>query len=513
MKNKILLFTSFIFLLSIISCSDKNDDKEDIKYLSLSKNELPFSAEGETQTFSIKSNTEWKIIIEENDWITISPLSGKGNMNISVKASENTIETLRSISLSVKTAERSETVKINQEAAPPVIPDPEGYHYPLLTITTENGKPITSKEDYINASITIESRNEKGEIIEKLLEVTTEIRGRGNSTWGMEKKPYRLKLSKSSEILGMPKNKHWVLLANYSDKTLMRNELAFEISRRMGFIYTPRMEYVDVVLNGDFIGNYMIGEHIRIDKDRVNIAEMGPSDTNTSGGYLLEIDERKGEPVWFETKEAKMVFCVSRPEDIPANQKEYIREYIQNIENIIYGKDGINTVSELPKYVDMKSFIDYLLLNELSKNVDGNLRLSTFVYKDRDNDKLYFGPVWDYDIAFGNVNYDNCQYTTGWHARAIAPWYQQFFKHPEFAKMVADRWIELRSDKLSNLYPFIDELADRMEVSQYKNFKRWPILDKAVWPNPIVTGSYQGEVNYLKDWLTRRINWMDQTLK
>ncbi|MDR1715528.1 MAG: CotH kinase family protein [Prevotella sp.] len=513
MKNKILYFTISLFLLSIISCSDKNDEKEDIKYLSLSKNELPFSRQGGAQTFSIKSNTEWKIIAEENDWITISPLSGKGNMNITVNASENTDETVRLISLSIKTAGRSETVKITQEAAPPVIPDPEGYHYPLLTINTENGNPITSKEDYINATITLQSRDEKGETIETLLEVKTEIRGRGNSTWGMDKKPYRLKLDKSSEILGMPKNKHWVLLANYSDKTLMRNELAFEISRHMGFAYTPRMEYVDVVLNGDFIGNYMIGEHIRIDKDRVNIAEMGPSDTNISGGYLLEIDERKGEPVWFETEEAKMVFCVNRPEDIPDNQKEYIRDYIQKIENIIYGKNDINTISELPKYLDMKSFIDYLLLSELSKNVDGNLRLSTFVYKDRDNDKLYFGPVWDYDIAFGNVNYEDCEITTGWYARIKAAWYQEFFKHPEFAKMVADRWIELRSDKLSNLYPFIDELADRMEVSQYKNFKRWPILNEAVWPNPIVTGSYQGEVNYLKDWLTKRINWMDQELK
>lgn len=369
MKNKILYFTISLFLLSIISCSDKNDEKEDIKYLSLSKNELPFSRQGGAQTFSIKSNTEWKIIAEENDWITISPLSGKGNMNITVNASENTDETVRLISLSIKTAERSETVKITQEAAPPVIPDPEGYHYPLLTINTENGNPITSKEDYINATITLQSRDEKGETIETLLEVKTEIRGRGNSTWGMDKKPYRLKLDKSSEILGMPKNKHWVLLANYSDKTLMRNELAFEISRRMGFAYTPRMEYVDVVLNGDFIGNYMIGEHIRIDKDRVNIAEMGPSDTNISGGYLLEIDERKGEPVWFETEEAKMVFCVNRPEDIPDNQKEYIRDYIQKIENIIYGKNDINTISELPKYLDMKSFIDYLLLSSSTKLV------------------------------------------------------------------------------------------------------------------------------------------------
>ena len=160
----------------------------------------------------------------------------------------------------------------------------------------------------------------------------------------------------------------------------------------------------------------------------------------------------------------------------------------------------------------MKSFIDYLLLSELSKNVDGNLRLSTFVYKDKDNDKLYFGPVWDYDIAFGNANYLGGDITTGWYVSVEAAWYKQLFSHPEFVKLVADRWIELRGDKLSNLHPFINELANELEVSQYKNFKRWPILNKYVWPNPVVTGSYLGEVNYLRSWLTLRLNWMDQQL-
>lgn len=331
----------------------------------------------------------------------------------------------------------------------------------------------------------------------------------------MEKKPYKLKLKESAQVLGMPKNKHWVLLANYSDKTLMRNELAFEISRRMGFAWTPRMQYVDVVLNGEYIGNYMLGEHIRVDKNRVNIPELKATDTDITGGYLLEIDERKGEPVWFETLEAKMTFCVNTPEDIPADQKEYISSYIQNIENIIYGKDDVNPVEELPKYLDMQSFIDYLLLNELSKNVDGNLRLSTFVYKNRGDDKLYFGPVWDYDITFGNVNYDNCDMISEWHARTRAPWYQQFFSHPEFENMVKDRWNELRGNELSdaNINTFIDNMAEKINVSQYYNFQKWPILNMQVWPNPIVTGSYQGEVNYLKTWIKNRLSWMDPQLK
>jgi hypothetical protein len=249
-----------------------------------------------------------------------------------------------------------------------------------------------------------------------------------------------------------------------------------------------------------------------VDKDRVNITELKPSDTNITGGYLLEIDGHKGEPEWFETEKAKMIFCINTPEDIPDNQKTYIQNYIQNIEDIIYGKDGVNTVTELPKYLDLKSFIDYLLLNELSKNVDGNLRLSTFVYKNRNDDKLYFGPVWDYDIAFGNVNYYDCEIVSGWYART-ADWYQKFFTHAEFEKMMIDRWKELRSGELSDLKSYIDDWAKKMEISQQNNFKRWPILDKAVWPNPVVPGSYKGEVNYLNNWLDSRLKWMDQQLK
>ncbi|GHT77082.1 hypothetical protein AGMMS50262_17190 [Bacteroidia bacterium] len=416
---------------------------------------------------------------------------------LSIIACSDSIDEKEEDTLSVK----EDTLSVNKTEL--------NLYFPLLTINTTNASPIVSKEVYLNAVISIENRNNKGEITEKLFEAETEIKGRGNTSWTLAKKPYRLKLSKSAEILGMPKSKHWVLLANYSDKTLMRNQLAFEVSRRMDFAYTPRNQYVDVILNGDYIGNYLLCEQIRVDKDRVNIPELKPTDANITGGYLLEIDGRYGEPEWFKPARADMVFCIKTPEDITAYQKNYIKNYIQKIEDILYGKDGINTVTELPKYLDLKSFIDYLLVNELSKNVDGQLHLSTFVYKNRNDDKLYFGPVWDYDIAFGNVNYLDCEKTSGWRARDAA-WYQQFFSHPEFEKMFNDRWKELRSGKLDDLNPFIDEWAEKMEMSQQNNFKRWPVLDKVVWFNPILPGSYAGEVGYLKNWLKERLEWMDR---
>lgn len=506
MKKLIVYLLTILCLFYFSNCTD-NDGKVDTEErINILEPELTFEYLGNKLYFTIESNTNWEI--DQNAWCIISPLSGEGNRQITVEVPENTENSIINTLIKVKTRTKSRTISIKQEAAPLI-----GFYYPLLTINTEDKKPIISKNDYVNANIIIESRNDEGEAIEKLLEVATEIKGRGNSTWDMEKKPFRLKLDKSSEVLGMPKNKHWVLLANYSDKTLMRNELAFEVSRRMGFAYTPKMRYVDVILNGDYIGNYMLCEHIRIDKNRVNISEMKSSDTDITGGYLLEIDERKGEPVWFETREAKMIFCVNRPEDIPDNQKEYISNHVQKVEDVLYGKNNTNPVEELPQYIDMKSFVDYLLLNELSKNVDGNLRLSTFIYKDKGNDKLYFGPVWDYDIAFGNADFFGCDNTSGWYAPNEAAWYRQFFSHSEFDKMVKDRWKELRSGELNNLDIFIDKLAEEMKVSQKLNFNKWKILNIAVWPNPVVTGSYSGEVDYLKNWLTKRLNWMDQQLQ
>lgn len=398
-------------------------------------------------------------------------------------------------------------------AKPPVVTKPTLYYYPpVMRIVTDGMVPVASKDDYVKATIIIEERDSSGVVTKKIFEATTEIKGRGNSTWDMPKKPYRLKLTDKAAILGMPSNKHWVLLANYSDKTLMRNTLAFEISRRMGFPYTPRMHYVDLYVNGSFEGNYMFGDHVRTGSDRIDIPELKPADTNITGGYHLEIDERRGEPHYFETQRAGMIFCIKSPEDIPTNQFTYIRNHVQKVEDILYGIDGINTVEELPKYIDMKSFIDYYLLNELAKNVDGNLRLSTFVYKKRDDDKLYFGPVWDYDLSFGNANYDDGDATARWLARKAA-WYGQFFSHPQFDKMVKDRWKQLRVGELANINTFIDQTSEMLTKSQTSNFVRWKILNEYVWPNPQIAGSYKGEVSYLKNWLSERIKWMNSELK
>ena len=509
----------FVVLFSVVllgSCS--SDDKTE-GHLTISSDELSFTSEEGVKTFEITSNVGWQIIIE-GDWCKVNTSNGSNNAVIEVTALENTKTTVRSTQIIVRSVVGSKSVAITQEAAPE---KPKKY-IPLMTINTRNKQAITNKTDYIKGDIKIEARNENGEKTEVLFEAEMTkdgIRGRGNSTWGMEKKPYRLKLDNSVEVLGMPKNKHWVLLANYSDKTLLRNELAFEISRRMGYAYTPRQKYVDVILNEDYIGSYTLCEHVRIDENRVNISE-GKS---VSGGYFFEIDEREddiAESVYIHTKgedlkgSQKVIICIKTPErpDITPEQVAYVENYFQTFENVLYGRNSINPVTELEKHLDLNTFIDNFLVNEMSKNVDGNLRLSTFMYKKEDDDRLYFGPVWDYDIAFGNVDYDDCFKAEGWHSRG-QKWYKEFFKHPEFEQMVKDRWKELRADKLSNgsLFAYIDQVAEEIDLSQQENFRRWYILSRKVWPNYVVTGSYVGEINYLKEFITNRAAWMDRQLQ
>ena len=385
---------------------------------------------------------------------------------------------------------------------------------PLLSISTNSGADVTSKEIYEAGRYTLTSEN--GQLI---LDSTLEIRGRGNSTWLMPKKPYRLKLTNSTSLLSMPANRDWALLANYADKTLMRNDVAFELSRLMGMEYTTRSTYVELQLNGAYRGVYQLVEHIRVGADRVNIPELKVGDTGPgviSGGYLIEIDYRRGEAFCFDSERGStMTFCLKNPDKLLEPgweaQRGYIKEYIDQTEQAIFSSQFADPVAGYAAYLDVDSAISYYLINEVFKNVDGNLRLSTFLYKKRDG-KLTFGPVWDFDIAIGNVNYGNADLTDGWHIRS-APWFTRMFADPVFEGKVKARWAQLKaSGDLDSLFSYIDRRAQWLSKVQVKNFQTWDILDIYVWPNRVVTGSYDLEVVEMKDWLHKRIAWMDRQL-
>ena len=385
---------------------------------------------------------------------------------------------------------------------------------PELRIQTAGGAPIASKETYVGGTVTITDT-----LGATVLSASTEVRGHGNSTWAVHpKKPYRLRLTAASPVMGMPANRHWVLLANHSDKTLLRNDVVFELSRRLGFAWTPRSEFVDLYLNDRYEGVYQVAEHVRLGPDRVNVPELRVGDTSAAavtGGYLVEIDETRGEAFCFDPARAGKPFCVKSPESLldpaRARQREYIVDYVARFEAALFGPKFADPDSGYGAFIDVASAVDYFLLQEVVKNVDGNLRRGTYLTKPRGG-KMVFGPLWDFDLAIGNVNYDGADLTQWWHTYST-PWYARLFQDPAFDAQVKARWKQLRDEgKIGGLAAYAARRGRLLSRAQERNFDRWPILDRWVWPNRVVTGSYEGEVRAMLDWYNARVGWMDRQL-
>ncbi|MET0635747.1 MAG: CotH kinase family protein [Chitinophagaceae bacterium] len=379
---------------------------------------------------------------------------------------------------------------------------------PIIRVQTDNSAPVNSTEIYVGATISISSNGtDLPDFSGK-----TEIRGRGNSTWTiMPKKPYRLKLDKKSEILGMPTNKHWVLLANYADKSLMRTKIAFTMGEWFGMTYSPRGQFAELFLNNQYQGSYFLTEQVKPDPNRVNITEMTAADETPetiTGGYLLELDKRLDAEHWWKTTKDVSV-TLKEPEVISATQLAYITRYVQDMENAIYAADFTNPATGYKKYINDETFVQWYWVNEIFRNEDANFYSSVFLYKDR-NAKLSIGPIWDFDIAAGNINYNESFQTTGWHVRNTV-WFARLFEDPVFKKNVKDKYYAVKP-KLAGLMNLIDSTASELRYSQVENFKKWDILNTWVWPNYAVQGSYVNEVNYLKTWLTTRMAWIESQL-
>ena len=381
---------------------------------------------------------------------------------------------------------------------------------PTVSIHTLNGEIPYDKEHQIVSQLTIISDDGS-----KLLSEPGTTRERGNASRDFPKKPWRIKFDKKQNVLDAPaKAKKWTLINNYGDKTLMRNLLAFELSKRMGMTYTPYGTAVDVLLNGEYKGCYQLCDQVTINKNRVNITEMTPEDNQGSaltGGYLIEVDAYANkEKSWFNSKKGNPVTIKSPDEDeITANQKQYIYNFFNMMEN------------QWPTYLDVNSFLRHFLVGELSGNTD--TYWSVFMYKDRDEDLLHVGPVWDFDLAFNNdqriypVNKKSDYiYRSG---GSCAGKMKEFVDNIVVRDAAAKRqllaiWDEARQSGLTeeNVIAYIDRLEADLQQSQRLNFLRWPVLNQRVHQNPPTKGSFQAEVEVLRTYMKERFAWMDKKL-
>lgn len=381
---------------------------------------------------------------------------------------------------------------------------------PVVSIHTKDNVEPYDKEHQIEALITIISDGGT-----KLLCDTGTIRERGNASRGFPKKPWRIKFDKKQHVLDAPaKAKKWTLINNYGDKTLMRNLLAFELSRRMGLPYTPYATAVDVLLNGEFKGCYQLCDQIQIHKKRVNITEMTSQDITgeeLTGGYLIEIDAyANDEPSWFNSSKGNPVTIKSPDSDsIMIVQKNYIRNYFNKMEK------------SWSTYLDLNTFLRHFLVGELSGNTD--TYWSVYMYKDRNDDMVYTGPVWDFDLAFENdgrtypVNSltDYIYRTKGSCAGNMRSFVNSIVINNAKAKAkLLDIWDEVRQDGLNDEYmtEYIDQWEDSLQQSQQLNFLRWPIMNQKVHQNPKLWGSYKAEVQNVRRFMQERFAWMDKRL-
>jgi hypothetical protein len=357
------------------------------------------------------------------------------------------------------------------------------------------------------------------------------IERRGNSSQGQPKKPYRFETvdalgdNNNVSLLGMPEENDWVLYAPWSDKTLIRNVLTYQLSNEMGW-YASRTRHCELYLNGDYKGIYVLMEKIKRDQNRVNISKLDPDEVegdDLTGGYILKFDwiwtgDNLG---WFESDEGSLYnYHYPKPDEISSEQVDYIQQYINNFENMMMS-NAYNEPQGYPLWINIDSFIDYIMLQELSKNVDA-YRLSTYIYKDKHetDHRLYAGPIWDINHGFGNCDYGYTWLTNNWLLGyqatddPIAFWWHKLWNDDGFEDAFSQRYTELRSTTLSlnHIYSIIDSVANYLGPAIDRNFTRWPTLGTYVWPNYYVFDTYEEEIEYLKSWTAERLQWMDQEM-
>ena len=396
--------------------------------------------------------------------------------------------------------------------------DEDEYYYqatniPLVILQTEESVEPFDKETYIGFKLTI-IKDHKKETEEK-----GKVKLRGNATFRLEKRSYRLKFDSKVRLLEMQsKAKSWTLLANHSDKTLIRNILAYKISSLFELKYSPECKPVDLIVNGEYKGNYNLCDQIEEGKGRIEVTEMDQTcvqEPEISGGYVLDADQwaKMGGDSYYETDKG-VVYTIKYPEDknIVEQQLEYVKSYFNELEDECYNK----TVDK----IDIESFSRYILIEDLCGN--GEAFWSCYMTKERSDDKLYFGPVWDFDISFDNDNriYPVLEkkdfiYKYGTSAGTLNTLATYILSHETTLKKLKETWNNFIKEKVTKdiLLKFINDKVEEINESQKLNFIRWDIFNTKVLLNPVLRESFEEEVDYLKYYIQKRYDILDEIVK
>ena len=373
---------------------------------------------------------------------------------------------------------------------------------------------------------------------------------RGESSQFFDKKSYGFETWDAQyndidvALIGFPEEEDWILYGPFSDKSLIRNKLIYELSNQMGR-YATKTEFVELTINYEYKGLYIFMEKLKRDKNRINISKLENGDIDEesiSGGYIIKIDKSDMEDRSYsdynsfqskfdvfgnEDGDIRINFNYEypKPGEIHANQKNYIKNYFYEFESSLASENFKDPNDGFRKYIDEDSFIDFFILNELSNNVDG-YRLSTYLQKDR-NEKLVIGPVWDFNLSFGNADYCGGERYDVWcfkfNERCLGDywnvpfWWNRLVEDEKFVIKLKERWNQLRTNVLSdnNLMTLIEEqysfLNNETDIIN-KNFNTWKIFGIYIWPNSFIGNNYYEEIDFLKNWIKNRTQWLDESI-
>ncbi len=354
-----------------------------------------------------------------------------------------------------------------------------------LVITTEDGAEVVSRDDYLDATVTLDGVTH-----------ATEIKGRGNSTWGWAKKPYKLKLEEDAALIGRRPFDEWVLLAGYADRSALRTAAAFAIASRTTMKWTPNFRFVDVVINGKPRGLYMLTEQVEEGRGRVELPDSG---------FLLEINQRylRDDEPGFRTRRGTPV-SFKDPDEVTRKQRRTVRKAVREFEDVLYRPGFADRKTGYAAHVNVKSVIDWYLVQELFRNQDSNFQSSVHVTW-KPGGRFRFGPVWDFDLSAG-TRFKGQDPAGGWHTRLGRHWISRMLQDPTFSARVKSRWARLRP-VVEQILGEIPAAGTSLAASAQADWQIWHIGGSDL-PWSAHAGDYAGEVGFLRTWLSERTRWL-----
>lgn len=385
---------------------------------------------------------------------------------------------------------------------------------PVVYLTTDSGLAVTSKEEYVNGTFSLDCSDSYMSQCLNINSKAIQIRGRGQSSWEQfDKKSYKIKFVSKTEVLGMTPNKKWVLIANHPDKTLMQNHIAMTMGSVLdNLAFTSHQYLVDVFFNGEYLGVYTIGEQIEVKNGRVDIE---PEEGDDSLAFLIELggrDDDAADPPAYYTVGYLRNFTIHYPEEevISATDVNRIKSYLRQCDN------AVKYLQDYEEYIDVDSLIDWIICYEMTYNLDGCMRRSCYMVLEPGG-KLKMGPIWDFDLAFGNFH----RYADGtWATLGSAAddtyvklnWINCLVADPEFMDRLRARWDEIKDELLADMLAEVDYTYQVARPSAMLNFEKWNVLGTRLFGQPYSTVNYKtydAQVQRLKDYIQNRWNWLD----